>query len=156
MKSNSVKTETQFSVLLANKPGMLAGLCQRLADDKVNIMAMSMMDSTEHGVLRLVTIDPPSVRGSLSSLDLPTTETTVLTAELTNRPGALADVVQRLAAAHIDVSYAYCTSGAAGGKTLGVFKVSDVNKATKALSERKPRRKNSGAAVRPESAARRK
>ncbi|MCH8806328.1 MAG: amino acid-binding protein [Planctomycetes bacterium] len=146
MKNETVHTQTQFSIFLANKPRMLERVCQRLADDKINIVAMSMMDSTEHGVLRLVSENRDRTRQTLSSLDAPTAETTVLVATLPNRPGALADVVERLSAAHISVHYAYCTSGARGGKTLGIFKVSNVNKAEKVLTERKPRRKESAPA----------
>jgi len=137
----ATRTETQFSVFLVNKPGTLARVCQRLADDKINVVAMSMMDSTEHGVLRIVAEKPESLRRSLASLDLPMTETSVLLAPLPNRPGALADVVERLSTARVGVTYAYITTGAAGGKTLGVFRVSDANKAVKVLEERRPRRK---------------
>lgn len=138
---NGVKADTQFSVFLINKPGILAKVVQRLATDKINIVALSMMDSTEHGVLRLVVEDAAKARASLASLDLPKQETSVLTATLPNRPGALADVVERLAAEHINIHYAYCTTGPAGGKTLGIFKVADQSKAMHVLGERKPKRK---------------
>lgn len=141
MKTNEIRSDTQFSVFLVNKPGILARVCQKLAEDKVNLLALSMMDSTEHGVLRLVVEEPKKVRRSLAALDVPTTETQVLVATLSNRPGALADVVERLSASHINVNYAYCTGGAPGGKSLGVFRVSDLSKAVNVLSERKPRRK---------------
>jgi hypothetical protein len=144
MKANgTMRSDTQFSVFLANKPVILARVCQQLADDKVNIVAMSMMDSTEHGVLRLVVEDVSKARHTFSSLNVPTAETTVLLATLPNRPGALADVVERLATSHVTVSYAYCTTGARAGKTTGVFRVSDIKKAEKILSERHPRRKTS-------------
>jgi hypothetical protein len=141
MKNDAIRSDTQFSVSLVNKPGILARVCQRLAQDKINILALSMMDSTEHGVLRLVVEDPPLARKSLAALDVPTTETQVLVAAMPHRPGALADVVERLSAAHINVNYAYCTAGAPGGKTLGVFRVSDLSKAVSVMSERKPRRR---------------
>ena len=138
--TNGLTTATQFSVFLINKPGILARVCHRIAEDKVNVVAMSMMDSTEHGVLRLVVEHPDAVRAGLSSLDVSTTETTVLLATLPNRPGALADVVERLAAGRVNVNYAYATTGAPNGKTTGVFRVSDMKKAMNLLGERKPRR----------------
>lgn len=153
---NSLGTDTQFSVFLVNKPGVLARVVQRLAENRINIVALSMMDSTEHGVLRVVVEDPSRARTTLAALDLPRTEQTVLTATLPNRPGALADVLQRLAAGHVNVHYAYCTTGAAGGKTLGVFKVDNVNKAVQLLAERRPRRKAEATAVRANGRARRK
>lgn len=155
MKSNAIRSDTQFSVFLVNKPGILARVCQRLAEDKVNIVALSMMDATEHGVLRVVVEDPEQARTTLAALDVPTTETQVLVTTLPNRPGALADVVERLSAAHINVNYAYCTTGAKGGKSLGIFRVSDLKKAVNVLSERKPRRRENRATVRAGTRARR-
>lgn len=143
-----LRTATQLSVFLVNKPGVLASVCHRLAEEKINIIGISMMDATEHGVLRLVAEDAARARRALTALDVPTTEQEVLLASLPNRPGALADMVERLAAAHISVHYAYVTTGAAGGKTLGIFKVSDQNKAIKTLTERVPRRRTEPAAIR--------
>lgn len=146
--NGSITSDTQFSVFLANKPLLLAHICQQLADDKINIIAMSMMDSTEHGVLRLVAADTDRTRETLASLDVPTAETAVLMATLPNRPGALADFVERLSLSHITVNYAYCTTGAPGGKTIGVFRVSDIKKAAKVINERQPRRKRAATATR--------
>jgi hypothetical protein len=137
-----MQTLTQFSIFLVNKPGVLAQVCQRLAADKLNILAMSMMDSMEHGVLRVVVENTNGARQAIKDLGVPATETDVMVADLPNRPGALADVVERLSKAHVNVSYAYCTTGARNGKTNGIFKVSDLKKAVKVLSERKPQRKS--------------
>ncbi len=125
---------TQFSVFLVNKPGILAQVSRQLAASKVNIVAMTMMDSSEHGVLRLVTSDNGRLRTLLANLNLPMTETDVLLVEMANRPGALAEVCGRLAEGHININYAYCTTGAQGGKTKGIFKVADTKKAIKVLS----------------------
>ena len=56
-------------------------------------------------------------------------------AELRNQPGALAHVCESLASEHINIDYAYCSSGGRNGKTLGVFKVSNLDKAMRVLSE---------------------
>lgn len=142
MSENSAPTmSTQFSIFLINKPGVLARICQQIAADKVNIIAMSMMDSTEHGVLRIVAEKPEEIRTSLMALNVPMTEAPVMLATLPNRPGALADMMERLASARISINYAYVTSGARGGKTVGIFSVSNANKAMQVLHERKPKRK---------------
>jgi hypothetical protein len=157
MSNTSVlKTDTQFSVFLANRPGVLCRIVQQLAENKINIVAMSMMDATEHGVLRLVAENPNDTRGTLGALDVPRTETTVLVATLPNRPGALADVIERLDQEHVQVHYAYCTTGSRNGKTLGIFKVSSLDRALRVLSERKPRRKSSATAIRANNRRRRK
>ena len=62
------------------------------------------------------------------------TESEVLVVELRNQPGALAHVCEQLAAAHINIEYAYCSSGGKNGKVFGIFKVSNSEKAIKSLS----------------------
>ena len=126
----------QFSVFLVNKPGVLAQVTKVIAQAKINIQAMTMTDSSEHGVLRLVGKDADKLRRALASLNLPTTETDVLMVTMANRAGALADVCQKLAEAHINISYAYCTTGASGGKTKSIFKVADNQKAMRILKEK--------------------
>lgn len=141
MSTDQPRSETQFSVFLVNKPGALARVCQHLADHKINIVAMSMMDAGEHGVLRFVCQSADRGRAALQGLDLHTAEAEVLLVALPNRPGAVADVLERLAADRNGVNYAYVTTGAPGGKTLVVLKVQNLKRAMSLLSERKPRRK---------------
>lgn len=129
---------TQFSIFLANKAGVLSRIFREMARSKINISALAMMDAAEHGVLRMVTDDPDAARRTLSTLNLPITETDCLAVTLANRPGAVADVCEKLAAAHINVSYLYCTTGASGGKTLAVIKIPDIAKGMKVLDNNKP------------------
>lgn len=127
---------TQYSLFLENKPGLLAQVARQLAKARINVLAMTMMDSSEHGVLRIVVADgKDTIRAALSAVNLPLTETEVLLVEMPNRPGSLAEVCGKLAEAHINISYAYCTTGAPGGKTNGVFKVADTKKAMKVLTK---------------------
>jgi hypothetical protein len=63
------------------------------------------------------------------------TETEVLCLDLSNRPGALGDVATVLGEHHVNINYAYCTSGAPGGRTTGIFKVADPKKAIHVLKE---------------------
>src|SRR4051794_26508546 len=131
----NVRTQVQFSVFLVNKPGVLAQVTRALADEKVNLCAVTLVDSQEHGVLRVVAEDEAKARAVLTKLNYPMTETDVLSVELSNHPGALADVAHLLGENHVNINYAYCTSGAPGGRTTGVFKVADIGKATKLLSK---------------------
>lgn len=128
-----IKTAVQFSVFLVNKPGVLAQVTAALGEAKVNIVAMTLVDSQEHGVLRMVMDDDATARHVLARLNLPMTETEVLCLDLSNRPGALSDVATLLGKAHVNINYAYCTSGAPGGRTTGIFKVADPKKAVAVL-----------------------
>jgi len=125
----------QFSVFMVNKPGVLAQVLGEFARAKINIVALTMMDSVEHGVLRVVFEDSGSAREILKKLNLPFNETEVLCVILTNSSGALAAVTEKLAKNHINISYAYCTAGAKGGRTTGVLKVADVKKAMRLLEK---------------------
>jgi len=124
-----MRVARQFSVFLVNKPGVLAQVTAALAKAKINVTALTLVDSSEHGVLRLVCEEPERVRKTLRQAHDYFTETDVLVLELTNRPGAFAGAAEKLAAAHINITYAYCTGGARGGKTTAIFKVADMNKA---------------------------
>lgn len=135
------KSGTQFSVFLVNKPGILSNVCDSLAGRKVNVTALTLMDSVEHGVFRFVAEDVSQARSVLQRLNVPTTETEVLVAEMPNRPGAMADLCSRLNSQHVSIKYAYVTSGAPGGRTLGIFKVDNLKKALKVLDHRKPGRR---------------
>ncbi len=127
--------ETQFSIFMVNKPGVLAQVLNEFADAKINIVAITMMDSVEHGVMRVVAGSRDKVRRVLAGLSMPSNETDVLCVNLSNKSGALAAVTQTLAEAHINISYAYCTAGARGGRTTGILKVADVKKAMKVLKD---------------------
>ena len=124
---------TQFSIFMVNKPGVLAKLLGEFAKAKINIVAMTMMDSAEHGVMRVVFTKPDPARKVLQQLNLPFSETDVLNVTLANKSGALAETAERLSLLHINISYAYVTAGARGGKTTGVFKLADVKKAMRVL-----------------------
>lgn len=135
------KALTQFSIFLVNKPGILSQVCDELAASKINIVALTLMDSVEHGVFRFVAEDAERARKVLKALNLPMTETQVLAADLPNRPGAMADFCSKLNSHHICIRYAYVTSGTAGGRTIGIFKVDSIKKALKVLGTKRAGRK---------------
>ncbi|MGA2172748.1 MAG: ACT domain-containing protein [Sedimentisphaerales bacterium] len=126
---------TQFSVFMVNKPGVLAHILGEFATAKVNITAMTVMDSVEHGVLRVVLDNSEKAEEVLARSNMPFNRTDVLCVILDNRAGALASVAEKLATNHINISYAYCTAGAKGGHTTGILKVADVKKAIKVLQQ---------------------
>lgn len=129
----AVQTVKQVSVSFESKPGRLANVLLALAREKVNISALTVMDSHEHSVLRFIANDLPKTIQVLKELNTPHQETEVLVVELRNQPGELAHVCEQLAAAHISIDYAYCSAGGRNGRTIGVFKVSNVEKAMRIL-----------------------
>jgi hypothetical protein len=129
-----MQTTKQVSVVLENKPRRLADLLLALARERINVIALTIMESKEHRILRLVTSDAAQTLEVLKGLNVSCTESDVLMVELRNQPGALAHVCEVLAAAHIGIDYAYVSSGGRNGKVFGIFKVSNVQKAIQVLS----------------------
>jgi len=145
---------TQFSIFMVNKPGVLAQVLGEFARAKINIIAMTMVDSVEHGVMRVVFAAPQKAKEVLSKLNMPHNETEVLCITLTNKSGALAAVAEKLAKNHINISYAYCTAGAKGGRTSGILKVADVTKAMRVLQQNSRKDSKSHPVVRRSQASR--
>jgi hypothetical protein len=129
-----METTKQVSVFLENKPGRLANVLSALAREKINITALTVMDSHEHSVLRVVVNDVAKTVQVLNSLGTKHAESDVLVVELRNQPGALAHICELLGAEKINIEYAYCSSGGRNGRTVGVFKVSNTDKAMKVLA----------------------
>ena len=128
-----MRIETQYSIFMVNKPGMLAKVLDEFAEVKLNLIALTMMDTVEHGVMRVVAAPSKKVARVLEKLNMPHSLTDVLCVTLPNSSGAMAGVTKKLSEAHINISYAYCTAGARGGRTSCILKVSDMNKAMKVL-----------------------
>ena len=136
-----MQTRKQVTIFLENKPGRLAQVLSKLASNKINIVALSVMDRHEHGVLRLVAEDEAATVKALQTMSAHFTECDVLAVELKNQPGSLAHICERLAQEHISIEYAYCSSGGRNGKVFGIFKVSNLDKAQRILSETTNHRK---------------
>jgi len=145
---------TQFSIFMVNKPGVLAQVLGEFARAKINIIAMTLMDSVEHGVMRVVFATPQGAKEVLSKLNMHYNETDVLCVNLDNKAGALAAVAEKLAKNHINIAYAYCTAGAKGGRTTGVLKVADVKKAIRILQQDHKNDSKSQPVIRPSQSAR--
>ncbi len=140
-----METAKQVSVFLENKPGRLANVLSALAREKVNVTALTVMDSHEHSVLRLVAGDTARMLAVLKTLGTPHAETEVILVELRNQPGALAHVCEQLASEHLNIDYCYCSSGGRNGRVVGIFKVSSTEKAMRLLNgtatKKKPERR---------------
>lgn len=132
----------QFSIFLVNKPGMLSKIFRDLGKAKINITGIAMMDSMEHGVLRLIVDDAKPARPVFRALNVSVAEADVLAVTLGNRPGAAADLCDKLSEAHIPIGYMYCTTGARGGKTTAILKVPDIKKTIKVLEKSKNTRRD--------------
>ncbi len=128
-----METARQLSIFLDNRPGTLADVCAELANQKINIFAMSISDTADHSVIRLVLSDPQKALFVLEERGTLVVENNVLLLENANKPGAMANIAQKLAKAKVNIEYAYLATSPSAKKGLAVLRVSDTKKALKAL-----------------------
>ncbi len=120
----------QLTILLENKPGALAQTFSELAVKDINILAMSVLDTIDSGLIRMVVDDPAHAKKVLMESGLNVIETDVLAVEMTDKPGTLAEIAKQLSKARINIEYAYVSVPPDKGTSLGIFWVSNLKKAS--------------------------
>lgn len=123
---------TQISVFLENRPGQLAAAVRRLSDAGINLRALSLADTKDFGLLRLIVDDIPKAKAVLSETSI-VLETPVIAARMDDRSGALNHILQLLETTQINVEYMYAFTGAAAGSAYVVLRVDDAAAAETAL-----------------------
>lgn len=119
---------TQLTLPLDNEIGTLARLCRDLAQGGVNLLAISAPETgRERGGVRLVVVNPEIASRTLTRGGYLFAQEEVLFLELTNRPGALARAIEKLAKAKIDIRYAYATASQRTRKVAAVVAVHDAD-----------------------------
>lgn len=129
-------TATQLNLPLDNEIGTLARLCRDLAHGGVNLLAIAAPETgREKGGVRLLVMNRDVAVRALSKAGYLYAEEEVLFLELSNRPGALAKAIEKLARARINIRYAYATASPRTKKTAAVVAVpeSDLPRAVKLL-----------------------
>lgn len=135
---------SEMTIQLENKPGRLRQVVTALGEEKVNIAAVTVAEHRDRAVLRLVTDNMRATRQVLNRLNIPAKEDEVLQVPMRNRPGALAEVCEKLASEHIEIVYAYSNAASVAGRSVGIFKVSNPARALKLLSESNGAAKRNG------------
>ena len=125
---------TQLSVFLENKPGQLARAVKIISNGGVNIRALSLADTRDFGILRLIVSDVAEAKELLQGLSI-VTETPVIAVRMDDQAGALNDVLQALNKANINVEYVYAFTGNDALSAYVVFRVDDVAHAETVLRE---------------------
>lgn len=123
----------QISVFLANQPGTLADVCEELDDQGINILALTVSDTVDHAVVRMLVDRPGEATHRLEDQGLLVVENDVLTVDLENEPGALAHMSRRLAEQEINIEYAYCTASPGQSKGMMIIRMSDPERAMELL-----------------------
>ena len=123
----------QISVFIENKKGSLAAGTRYIADNNINIRALSIADTQDFGILRIICDDPKQTDAVLKEGGYLTTLTDVLAAEIADKPGSMATILEVLADAQIIVEYTYAFL-APDGHAYMIFRVDDNAVASAALA----------------------
>jgi len=131
----SIEPATQLAIFLSNRPGALARVCRELGKAEINIHALTISDTVDHAVIRMVVSDPTRALMLLGEGGLMAVENDVLMVEGTNEPGMLAVIAERLSQANLNIEYAYLATAPNTEKGLMVLRPSDIEKALRALRD---------------------
>ena len=126
---------TQLALFLENKPGTLAAVCAALAEAKINIFALTVSDTVDHAVVRMVVSDTARALHLFGERGVLVVENEVLLIEADNRPGVLVDIATKLAKARTNIEYLYLGGALKAKKSLIVVRASHAQRAYKALGE---------------------
>jgi hypothetical protein len=130
----TVRIVEQLAIFIANKPGTLVDVCDALAEDKINIYGLTVSDTVDHAVVRMVVSDTRRAIALLEAHGTLVLESEVLMVENDNRPGSLSCIAKALAVAKINIEYAYLASMPAARRGLLILRVCDVKRAQKVLT----------------------
>jgi hypothetical protein len=125
----------QLSIFLENKVGRLAGVAKLLGEANINIRALSVADTKDFGILRLIVDDIDNAERKLRENNVVCRINNVTVVAVDNRPGGLAKVLSVLNAAGVNVEYMYAVAEPNNPRPLMVFRFSEGERAVAALKE---------------------
>lgn len=131
-----MSTIDQLSIFLENRAGRLAEVTQTLADADVNILALSLADTSDFGILRLLVNDSEKATDVLKQKGFTIGTNRVIAVELDDSPGGLNDIMQLLSQSDVNVEYMYDyvpRNDKSGGKAVIVFRFDKIDEALELL-----------------------
>ena len=128
-------TINQLSIFAENKPGTIYEITKTIADAGVDIRALSVADTQDFGILRLIVSDIDKAKDALSADNCVVSVTQVIGVAVPDRPGGLSEVLKILKDADINVEYVYAFITISGKNACVVLRVGDNEKALKILKE---------------------
>ncbi|MFH1981388.1 MAG: ACT domain-containing protein [Pseudomonadota bacterium] len=125
----------QISVFLENKAGRLAEVAGILSEAGVNIRALSVADTSDFGILRLIVNDNQKAKETLRTHGFTVGKTNVLAVEVPDQPGGLHRILSILNTADVNVEYMYAFVHQCGDNAVMIFRFEKIDEAEKVLSE---------------------
>lgn len=126
----------QISIFIENKSGRLAEVARILGDAGVNIRALSLADTSDFGILRLIVNDREKAKQVLKDKGFTVSKTEVVAIEVPDRPGGLSEILETLDAALINVEYMYAFVERCEENAVIIFRFDETEKAIKTLLEK--------------------
>ena len=126
----------QLSIFLENRTGQLAEITSVLAQNNIDLRALHISETADYGVLRLIASEWERAQQILKDSQILVSTSDVISVSVPDRPGGLSSLLSVLADEDIDVSYMYSVFGKTNGGANMVFKVADVEKVEKILTEK--------------------
>lgn len=125
----------QISVFLENKAGRLAEVTRILSEAGVNIRALSLADTSDFGILRLIVNDNEKAKEALKANGFTVGKTDVVAVEVEDRPGGLHKILDILRRAGINVEYMYAFVQQSGNNAVIIFRFDNLDEAVRVLTE---------------------
>ena len=127
----------QISVFVENKEGRLLEIAEVLANNNIDISALSLADTDEYGVLRMIVSDPYKAKDALLAQGIIGKVTNVLAVSISDEPGGFATSLKNITDSGISIKYMYACVSHKKGKALMILSVTDLEKAEEIVSSNK-------------------
>lgn len=125
----------QISVFIENRSGRLREVAAILGKNSINIRALSLADTSDYGILRLIVDDPDKARQVLKSENFTLSETDVIAVEISDKPGGLAHVLNILGDSGINVEYMYAFVEKSSKNAVVIFRIENIDNSISVLKE---------------------
>ena len=125
----------QLSIFVENKAGRMAEVTQILASNNIDIRALSIADTTDYGILRLIVNNPQKALDALKTASITVTLTGVIAIAIPDQPGGLARAIKVLSDRQISIEYMYAFLNPNNATAFVILRVEDNEKALQALQD---------------------
>jgi len=125
----------QISVFLENTTGRLSEATKTLANAKINLRAISIADTADFGILRLIVDKTDEAINALNTAGFTTRQTDVVAVEIEDVPGSLAGLMELFKNSKVNIEYLYASLEGQVGKAVVIFKLEDHEKGLKILND---------------------
>lgn len=126
---------SQVSVFIENQSGRVYEITRLMGDNKINIRALSLADTSDFGIIRFIVNKPDEAQEVLKSAGFTVGRNDVLAVAVADQPGGLANLLQVLDSSSLNVEYMYAFVNHSGKDAVMIFRFDDVDTAAEILTK---------------------